>query len=177
MKTTRILILTVLVLLAGRDVASAIDPSLGVGLQIGPSGGATVNLGFFYDDLAPYGYWVDRPAYGWAWAPRNVAPTWRPYMDGSWALTDQGWTWISDEPFGWATYHYGSWVPDPALGWLWVPGDEWAPAWVSWREGDGYVGWAPRAPARVRLVPESWVFVPTSRFLEPQIVTYAVAPT
>lgn len=177
MKTTRILILTLLVLLAGRDVASAADPSIGVGLHIGPSGGATVDLGFFYDDLAPYGYWVDRPAYGWSWAPRNVAPTWRPYMDGSWALTDRGWTWISDEPFGWATYHYGSWVLDPAFGWLWVPDDEWAPAWVSWREGDGYVGWAPRAPARVRLAPESWVFVPTSRFLEPQIVTYAAAPT
>ena len=177
MKTTRILLLTLLVLLAGRDVASAAAPSMGVGLQIGPSGGATVDLGFFYDDLAPYGYWVDRPAYGWAWAPRDVAPTWRPYMDGSWALTDRGWTWISDEPFGWATYHYGSWVLDPAFGWLWVPDNEWAPAWVSWREGNGYVGWAPRAPARVRLVPESWVFVPTSRFLEPQIVSYAVAPT
>ena len=177
MKTIRILVLTLLVLLAGRDVASAADPSVGVGLHIGPSGGASVDLGFFYDDLAPYGYWVDRPVYGWAWTPRGVATTWRPYQDGSWALTDRGWTWISDEPFGWATYHYGSWVLDPAFGWLWVPGDEWAPAWVSWREGDGYIGWAPRAPRRVTLAPEAWVFVPTSRFLAPQIVTYAVPPT
>ncbi|HEX4138962.1 MAG TPA: DUF6600 domain-containing protein, partial [Candidatus Methylacidiphilales bacterium] len=29
---------------------------------------------------------------------------------------------------------------------VWVPGYTWAPAWVSWRYGDGYVGWAPLPP-------------------------------
>lgn len=33
-----------------------------------------------------------------------------------------GWTWFSDEPFGWATYHYGRWAWDSQAGWLWVPG-------------------------------------------------------
>jgi hypothetical protein len=32
------------------------------------------------------------------------------------------------------------------VGWVWVPGDEWAPAWVSWRKGGDYVGWAPLPP-------------------------------
>src|SRR3977135_729720 len=40
--------------------------------------------------------------------------------------------------------------PDPASGngWVWVPGDQWAPAWVSWRQTDDedYVGWAPLPP-------------------------------
>src|SRR2546423_9736807 len=27
-----------------------------------------------------------------------------------------------------------------------VPGDEWAPAWVSWRSSKDYVGWAPLPP-------------------------------
>jgi hypothetical protein len=31
-------------------------------------------------------------------------------------------------------------------GWVWVPGSEWAPAWVSWRESDDYIGWAPLPP-------------------------------
>ncbi len=34
------------------------------------------------------------------------------------------------------------------VGWVWVPGDEWAPAWVSWRitNDKKYVGWAPLTP-------------------------------
>lgn len=33
-----------------------------------------------------------------------------------------GWTLFSDEPFGWATYHYGRWAWNFQVGWLWVPG-------------------------------------------------------
>ncbi len=60
--------------------------------------------------------------------------------------TDAGWTWVSEEPFGWATYHYGRWVRLRRIGWVWVPGEEWAPAWVSWRTSKNYVGWAPLPP-------------------------------
>ena len=35
-------------------------------------------------------------------------------------------------------------------GWCWIPGTTWGPAWVNWRWGGGYVGWAPMAPARRR---------------------------
>jgi hypothetical protein len=105
-----------------------------------------------------------------------VAPAWRPYTDGQWALTDMGWTWMSDEPFGWATYHYGRWVLDPVYGWLWIPGDEWAPAWVSWREADDYLGWAPLAPRGIELLPASYIFVPARSFLAPDLVAYALPP-
>ncbi len=32
------------------------------------------------------------------------------------------------------------------VGWVWVPGEEWAPAWVSWRTSKENVGWAPLPP-------------------------------
>ena len=63
-------------------------------------------VGFFYDELSPYGDWVQTRDYGWAWFPRDTHPYWRPYTDGRWVTTEYGWTWFSYEPFGWATYHY-----------------------------------------------------------------------
>jgi hypothetical protein len=81
------------------------------------------------------------------WQPREAqSRNWRPYTNGHWVYTDAGWTWMSDEPFGWATYHYGRWTRLRNVGWVWVPGDEWAPAWVSWRKSNDYVGWAPLPP-------------------------------
>src|SRR5262249_23935328 len=76
-----------------------------------------------------------------------VDPFWRPYTVGRWAWSDYGWTWVSDEPFGWAAYHYGRWTRAPRYGWVWIPGDVWAPAWVAWRQGPGMVGWAPLPPS------------------------------
>ena len=104
-----------------------------------------IDIGIFYDDLSPYGDWVEMPDYGWSFAPR-VDRDWRPYTRGQWIWTDDGWYWDSDEDFGWAAYHYGRWVNDRYYGWIWVPGTEWAPAWVSWRHGNGYTGWAPLPP-------------------------------
>jgi hypothetical protein len=181
MNKTRIALLTLLLasVLAGAGSAAT---SVSVGVQVGPSGRSTVDVGFFYDDLAPYGNWVERPQYGWVWTPRAVASTWHPYQEGHWVWTDEGWTWISDEPYGWATYHYGRWYDDPDYGWEWIPGDEYAPAWVSWQESDDYIGWAPLPPSvsfrvgrlDVRLAPETYVFVPTRQFLAPRISQYAV---
>lgn len=99
----------------------------------------------FYDALTPYGDWVFVEDYDYCWQPR-VDPDWRPYTNGSWVYTDAGWTWSSDEEWGWATDHYGRWMLAKDYGWLWVPGFEWAPAWVSWRKGNDYVGWAPLPP-------------------------------
>jgi hypothetical protein len=113
--------------------------------------------------LAPLGTWVDVGAYGHCWHPRGVAVDWRPYCDGRWEYTDCGWYWDSEEPWGWACCHYGSWVDDPTYGWLWVPGTDWAPAWVSWRIGDGYIGWAPMPPRRVGF--EIGISVPAASFV------------
>ena len=92
----------------------------------------------FYDDLAPYGRWVYVSGPGWVWSPYNTPAGWQPYQMGHWVYTDYGWTWASDESFGWAVYHYGRWNYDPSYGWVWAPGTEWGPAWVAWHEGGGF---------------------------------------
>jgi len=100
----------------------------------------------FYDQLGSQGTWIQTDDYGYVFQPAVTDPNWAPYTDGHWAYTDAGWTWVSDEPWGWATYHYGRWANIDGTGWVWVPGYRWAPAWVSWRYGGGYAGWAPLPP-------------------------------
>jgi len=100
----------------------------------------------FYDNLGSQGTWIQSSDYGYVWQPQVNDPDWAPYTAGHWVYTDDGWAWVSDEPWGWATYHYGRWVNLDGTGWCWVPGYTWAPAWVSWRYGDGYCGWAPLPP-------------------------------
>jgi hypothetical protein len=111
---------------------------------------ADVSIDFFYDNLGDGGSWVEVADYGYCWQPTVAVSntSWRPYADGYWAYTDVGWTWVSYEDFGWATYHYGRWTRLRDRGWFWVPDREWAPAWVSWRTGGDYVGWAPLPPRR-----------------------------
>jgi len=125
----------------------------------------------FEAPLSPHGTWVEVGSYGRCWRPVGVAVEWRPYCYGEWVWTDCGWYWESDEPWGWACYHYGCWVYDSAYGWVWVPGVEWAPAWVSWRVGGGFVGWAPLPPQGFFFVhrpsAEAFVFVGSGHMLEP----------
>lgn len=128
----------------------------------------------FYQPLSPYGEWVVVGGYGRCWRPARVQVGWRPYTSGHWELTDAGWYWISDEPWGWATYHYGRWVITADYGWIWIPQTQWAPAWVSWREGGGYVGWAPLPPEprvgvsiNITIAPATFVFVEERRMHEP----------
>jgi hypothetical protein len=109
------------------------------------------SLGYFQTQLAPYGTWMDVPGYGLCWRPSVAAtdPYWRPYCDqGHWLYTADGWFWQSDYPWGDIAFHYGRWYRD-SLGWIWVPGYDWAPAWVCWRQADGYCGWAPLPPGAV----------------------------
>lgn len=112
------------------------------------AGRATAGVGieFFHAPLAPYGRWFQHEKYGLVWTPTSVDVRWRPYTVGNWVYTDYGWTWNSDEDWGWATYHYGRWIFDTGIGWVWVPGNDWGPAWVSWRNGNGWLGWAPLTP-------------------------------
>src|SRR6266404_3748323 len=107
----------------------------------------SVGYSTFYNKLEPYGDWIETGDYGYVFHPRQAESSrWRPYTDGRWVYTDAGWTWISEEPFGWATYHYGRWTRLRGIGWVWVPGNQWASAWVSWRKSPDYVGWAPLPP-------------------------------
>jgi hypothetical protein len=111
--------------------------------------GQETTIDFFYNNLSG-GNWIEVEGYGYGWQPDIVVsdPNWRPYSDGYWAYTDYGWTWISYEDFGWATYHYGRWANLADYGWVWFPGEDldWGPAWVSWRTGGDYIGWAPLPP-------------------------------
>jgi hypothetical protein len=122
----------------------------------------------FRSGLRPYGRWISTSDYGWVWRPRHVGYQWQPYWDGRWVWTTAGWTWVSDEPWGWATYHYGRWAIIDGVGWVWLPGRVWAPAWVAWRWGGGYAGWCPLGPRGVVYVqPRRWVFVESPHFLAP----------
>ncbi|MDP9291160.1 MAG: hypothetical protein M3O82_02215 [Verrucomicrobiota bacterium] len=150
----------------------------------------TTSYDLFYKALGTDGDWIETDTYGYVWRP-NVAvrnPAWRPYTFGHWAETDYGWTWVSDEPFGWATYHYGRWARLRGIGWAWVPGDDWAPAWVSWRYSDDYVGWAPLPPeaqddsygdsvdTSYGLGAVQYIFVPVPEFCAPSIQQVIFAP-
>jgi hypothetical protein len=147
--------------------------------------GPVIDIGFFYDRLAPYGDWAERAPYGWVWYPRHVSMDWRPYTVGHWVYTDDyGWLWDSDEPWGWACFHYGRWGWESNLGWFWVPGSYWAPAWVVWRTGPDFIGWCPLPPAvgwqasvglelhgldLDDLPARRWVFVETRYFDTPRL--------
>lgn len=126
-----------------------------------------VSLETFYEELAPYGVWINDPQYGRVWRPDVDQDEFRPYYSrGHWEMTKFGNTWVSDYDWGWAPFHYGRWYHHNRRGWLWIPGREWAPAWVSWRSGGGHYGWAPLGPGininmNIGRIPNFWwVFIP-----------------
>jgi hypothetical protein len=111
-------------------------------------GFVTISFQTFYDELSPYGDWIYTSEYGYVWQPYFDRPEdFRPYSsNGDWVYTEYGWTWVSDYRWGWAPFHYGRWYFDDYFGWLWIPGNEWAPAWVTWGSYNNYWGWAPLGP-------------------------------
>jgi hypothetical protein len=92
-----------------------------------------------------------------------VPVDWAPYRYGHWAfVAPWGWTWIDDQPWGFAPFHYGRWVRVHDR-WGWCPGEfarrpVYAPALVAFIGGDDFgisisigrsfpaVGWVPLAP-------------------------------
>ncbi len=143
-----------------------------------------VSIGGFYDELAPYGRWVEC-SYGQCWVPAQVATDWQPYSNGQWIYTEYGWTWVSNDPWGGNPYHYGTWASIPGYGWSWVPGTVWAPAWVTWSYSNNYVGWAPLPPtvvfgasgyvgAPIVVTQTQYVFVPTNRFVGRNVATVRI---
>ena len=140
----------------------------------------------FFNDLGQHGNWVRHPDFSYVWLPTRQGAGWRPYQEGRWIWTDaHGWYWESAEPFAWAVYHYGRWSYEPDYGWFWIPGDTWAPAWVTFRHGGGRIGWAAIAPERKgyaqgiprRFLPpvaEAWVFVDQRRFASPDLVRHVL---
>jgi len=140
--------------------------------------GVDLDIGYCYNYLAAYGSWVNMDPYGYVWCPRHMGYRWRPYSEGHWVWTDDGWTWISDEDWGWIPFHYGRWGWDDDVGWFWVPGTVWGPAWVSWRYNEQYCGWAPLPPGvefragidfrslSIDIPGRFWVFIEAPHFLD-----------
>ena len=147
-----------------------------------------VNVSFqvFYDNLSPYGNWVDNSDYGYVWVPR-VSRGFTPYgTNGYWVFTEDGWTWVSNYSWGWAPFHYGRWFYDSYYGWVWVPDNEWGPGWVIWRRSEGYYGWAPIGPgisidfaysSGYNLPYDRWRFVRDRDFGRTNIYNYYVNKT
>ena len=110
------------------------------------------------EDLDEYGTWNETPDYGAVWVPRHVSVGWAPYRNGHWIwISPWGWTWVEDEPWGYAPFHYGRWVYSGS-SWGWAPGPlyarpYYAPALVAWFGGpsfgvsvgfgSGGYGWCP----------------------------------
>ncbi|HEY8780431.1 MAG TPA: DUF6600 domain-containing protein [Mucilaginibacter sp.] len=133
----------------------------------------------FYDELSPYGQWIDYPDYGYVWQP-NIDADFRPYAtNGYWVYSDYGWAWVSNYSWGWAPFHYGNWFYDDSYGWLWEPGHQWAPAWVTWGQSGDYYGWAPvppreRVDGNWRPRNEDWNFVPARNITRVNVNNYVV---
>ncbi len=127
---------TVVPLLLAASALSPLAVPTAVHAKSGDSGDAAgIDVNFFYDTLKEDGSWYNTSDYGDVWQPYIAykSDTWRPYTDGYWSYTDGGWMFVSNENFGWAVYHYGRWTRLKDIGWAWVPGTDWAPAWVTWR--------------------------------------------
>ncbi|BCS34166.1 hypothetical protein TBR22_A33950 [Luteitalea sp. TBR-22] len=151
----------------------------------------------YSDVFNQYGSWATDPRAGAVWYP-NVGVAWRPYADGYWQAygPQDAWLWVARDPWGWPTHHFGRWDADPRGRWFWVPGRQWAPAWVSWSVGPGYVGWtplgaqdrpvrpwgdfAPRAgvyPGGTLDPARAWTVIPAERFGQrDRLGAYAVDP-
>jgi len=110
-------------------------------------------------------------AYRDMWRPTRVDPGWRPFTAGRWTQYYGDNCWIPDEPFGYVTHHYGSWVyVDAFRAWYWMPpvvrrhantptifiSFGWYPGRVGWFRGHDTVGWAPLAPNEIYYGHRPW---------------------
>ncbi len=166
----------------GSALAPRVQPYFGSPQAYGPN----EDTSYFYDRLSPYGDWTELSPYGFVWVPRHMGYRWRPYSDGHWAWTDDGWTWIANEEWGDIPFHYGRWGWDNDLGWFWVPGSVWGPAWVTWRSSDQYMGWAPLPPGfefnvgmnfnslSLNIAPNFWVFIQGPYFQDLDLNSYVL---
>jgi len=94
-------------------------------------------------DLGASGRWSVDPTYGSVWYPPLVPSDWVPYRYGQWVWVEPwGWTWVDDDPWGFAPFHYGRWAYIGA-SWAWVPGPivrrpYYAPALVAFVGGSSF---------------------------------------
>jgi hypothetical protein len=126
----------------------------------------------YSDELESYGGWEClkyRGYYYWFWHPVYVDVGWAPFTVGRWSRWHHEYVWISAEPWGWCTSHYGDWVYLDGR-WQWTPyihmgvsfpgirvadfyihfgisfRPHWHPGRVAWISTPLHVGWIPLAP-------------------------------
>ena len=156
---------------------------VGVDVEVGDDGYDSIAPGdpvesndVFYDQLEPYGTWVDEPDVGRVFIPDR--DNYVPYRTGHWANTRLGFVWVSNEPYGWATSHYGRWAfSDSYRRWYWLPDTQWGPAWVEWRHTGSDFGWAPLAPEVIvrrgwQPPVESWHYCRAEHVLDVHVTRY-----
>lgn len=111
----------------------------------------------------------------------DPVPMYRPYTNGQWVATNEGWYFKAPTPQEEIVHHYGRWAYSPAMGWVWVPGRVRSPAWVDWREDDDYVAWTPVPPEvyivnnvinPVPVYEDRYVVVEKKYFVEPVVTQY-----
>ena len=115
-----------------------------------------------YQDLDAYGSWRQTSDYGYVWFPRAAESDWAPYRYGHWDYIEPwGYTWVDDEPWGFAPFHYGRWMNyEGAWGWVPTPARAesssyvrpvYAPALVAWVGGvaGADVAWFALGPREV----------------------------
>ncbi|MBO0736397.1 MAG: hypothetical protein J2P48_07490 [Alphaproteobacteria bacterium] len=74
-----------------------------------------------FAELDAAGVWKSNPQYGPVWFP-TTSQDWVPYRFGHWNwMAPFGWTWIDDQPWGFAPSHYGRWAFIDGH-WAWAPG-------------------------------------------------------
>src|SRR6202790_4961928 len=113
-----------------------------------------------YEDLDDHGDWRDTPQYGHVWYPRVEQTDWAPYHNGHWAYIEPwGYTWVDDQPWGFAPFHYGRWV-SAGGSWGWIPSPPrvegvayvrpvYAPALVAFAAVGAGVAWFALGPREV----------------------------
>jgi DNA segregation ATPase FtsK/SpoIIIE-like protein len=113
-----------------------------------------------YEDLDEQGTWRPMPEYGNVWFPTRVEVGWAPYHNGHWSyIAPWGYTWVDDQPWGFAPFHYGRWVSVGGV-WGWIPAPPrprygeyvrpvYAPALVAWVGVGTGVAWFALGPREV----------------------------
>jgi hypothetical protein len=115
-----------------------------------------------FAELDAAGDWENTTEYGAVWVPNAVPADWVPYRDGHWRwIAPWGWTWIDDQPWGFAPFHYGRWA---VVGgrWTWVPGN--------------FVGHPVYAPAVVAFLGTAGVGLSVADSTGPAIAWFPLAP-
>lgn len=137
----------------------------------------TTDFDTFLHILNPHGKWTQEASSKiWSYTPLQ-SPELPPFINGRWIYSDYGWHWQGNEPYAWATSHYGFWKRTESGSWSWIPSPEWHSNPVDWRGTQTHIGWRPSALNKMgdfveseekRVAhPEEWIFVKKEDFDQP----------